>query len=85
MHYDIHYSADKSEDLKALNDLRDYLGQEALSKLWGTLARSDLSTYSQRKHLIQSARFAMEMFAGVSGRPVTALIRATFRNYKETH
>ena len=85
MHYDIHYSTDPADqaatDLKALCDMREYVGEEYWAKLGAIFfnprsLRPNLhSIMSWLCHIDTAA-----MFCGVSGRPIRAYKRAFLNN-----
>lgn len=88
MPYEITYKGEEAiKDEAALADTLDYLGEEKYQKLSQTLALLDEATslLSPEQTLTEVNRtyFTLEMFVGIAGYPVMALLRkfapATFK------
>jgi len=90
MHYDIRYDTSKGRkdvtvDAKALQDLRSYLGELRWEKIGQDIfGRSwNFASYHDRKMFVKGFRFQMAIVAGVSGRPVSAYLRAIFAHVRK--
>jgi hypothetical protein len=87
MHYNITYLPGPADDLRALNDIRDYLGDFRWAKFWQNLT-SHLSPdfrwanlpYSAKREWRAAIILALD-FVGVRGRPARAYVRAFIRAY----
>lgn len=70
MHHEIHYKPGPAEDLRAMQDLRDWIGEER----WAILGNYALGPHPLH-NLFRSVRMLC-VLSGVSGRPVNAYLRA---------
>jgi hypothetical protein len=82
MHYEIRYQDGPAEDMRAINDAIEYLGREVWVKTFAAFIQPGASMaetpYSEKKTVIQQVRFFC-MMCGISGRPVSAIIRGIWR------
>jgi len=85
MHYEIRYPAPATveQDAKALRDMRAYVGEKAWQSLAGMFFPPALKRGEAETPLewIRGIRLACS-FAGVSGYPVSAYVRAWIAAYR---
>lgn len=79
MHYEIRYEDGPAKAAKALQDIRDYLGEEHWARLGELFVQpgATIDGYGNAKKAVQCVRLAL-CFAGVRGYPVRAYLQAVF-------
>ena len=80
MSYMIHYSGTKEQKMAtALEDARDYLGQETFNEVIKTM---DLMLHQEGIRTFAKTYAFVLSFAGIQGAPARAMALLTIRNYK---
>ena len=80
MSYIIHYSGTKEQKMvKALDDARDYLGQETFNKVVKTMGL--MLQEEGVRFFVKRYAFVLS-FAGIQGAPARAIALLAIRNHK---